>query len=194
MTSWGFFFFLPVKQQEFHWPKTKWLFWAHITELFSVYLADPVWEALFFWCVCGGEPAEPGPGENKANWSRKCHFLTLSRQDLDQKESARNTTRKESTLKAAEQLTIAFAIKRETSRCVTLFRNAERSSTLHMLLVDVGPRRRLVLCLVILSYGYDSLQMAINYPWMTILYTSIHAALYILAQGDMKNTVGDVRT
>lgn len=47
----------------------------------------------------GVEPAEPGPGENKANWSRKCHFLTLSWADLDQKECVRNTKRKESTLK-----------------------------------------------------------------------------------------------
>lgn len=27
----------------------------------------------------GAEPAEPGSGENDANWSRKCRFLTLSR-------------------------------------------------------------------------------------------------------------------
>lgn len=61
-----------------------------------------------------------------------------------------------------------------------------------MLLVDVGPWRRLVLCLVILNYGYDSLQMAINYPRVMILCTLFHAMLYILARG--KNMVGDVRT
>lgn len=186
----GDLFFLPVKIKNF----TDWRQNNHITWLFSAYLAGPVRGTLFSWCMCvgGGEPAEPWPGENKGNWSRKCHFLTQP--DLDQKESVRSTNRKESTLKRAEQLTITSAIKRETSRCVTLFRNVERSSTLHMLLVDAGPWRRLVLCLVIRNYGYDSLQMAINYPWMMILYTSIHAVLYISAWGDVKNMVGDVMT
>lgn len=119
----------------------------------------------------GVEPAEPGPGENKANWSRKCHFLTLSQADLDQKESVRNTKRKESTPKGAERLSVTFTIKRETSRCVTLFRNAERSSTLHMLLVDVRPGRTLAFCHVIPNCGCDSLQMAINYPLMMIWHT-----------------------
>lgn len=112
------------------------------------------------------EPAEPGPGENKANWSRKCHFLTLSQADVDQKESERHTKCKESALKGAQRLSVTFAIKRETSRCATLFRNAERSSTLHMLLVDAGPGRTLAFCHVILNYGNDSLEAAKkkNYP------------------------------
>lgn len=192
MTSWVFYiyrenFFNLSKTKKCHWVKAKWLFWAHITGLLSVFLAGPFWEAFQMKTVffagrgAGGgigreeglvlEPAEPGPGENKANWSRKCHYLTLSQADVDQKESECNTKCKESALKGAQRPSVTFAIKRETSRCATFFRNAERSSTLHMLLVDVGPGRTLAFCHVILSYGNDSLQMALNHPWMMISHT-----------------------
>lgn len=66
--------------------KAKWLFWAHITGLVLVFLAGPFWEAFQMKCVLG-EPAERGTGKNKANWSRKCHSLTLSQGDFNQKHS-----------------------------------------------------------------------------------------------------------
>lgn len=163
MMSWRCFFFIYLWNARISLTEDKVII---LSTHHWVVLCVPGWSLLrglsfsvsyfFLGCVCvgegwGGEPAEPGPDENKTNWSRKCHFLTFNQQDLDQKESVRNTNRKEPTLKGAEQLTITFAIKRETSRCVTLFRNAECSSTLHMLLVNVGPWRRMVLCLVILN-------------------------------------------
>lgn len=64
--------------------KAKWLFWAHISGLLLVVLAGPFWESNE---MCFGEPAERGTGENKANWSRKCHSLTLSQGDFNQKHS-----------------------------------------------------------------------------------------------------------
>lgn len=175
MTSWGFFRYLfnlsktknatDRKQSDYFKATHHWIVLRVPGCSLLRGLSNKMFLCFFFFLGgVGVEPAEPGPGENKAKWSRKCHFLTLSQGDLNQKESVRNTKRKESTLKGAEQLSVTFTIKGEASRCVTLFRNAERSSTLHVLLVDVGPGRTLAFCHVILNYGYDLLRMAINYP------------------------------
>ena len=58
-----------------------------------IVLSDSGWSLwrVFSNEMCFGEPAERGTGENKANWSRKCHSLTLRQQAFNQKHRQRTT-------------------------------------------------------------------------------------------------------
>lgn len=86
-------------------------------------------ERPFKWSVFWGEPAEHGPGKNKANWSRKCHFLTLSWGRVQPETvSVRHQMYIVGT-KWTKGLSVTSAIKQGIPRCVTLFRNAECWST-----------------------------------------------------------------
>lgn len=81
--------------------------------------------------MCCGEPAECGTGENKANWSRKCHALTLSQGDFNQKPSQCMTLNVAFTVgtKWTKWLSVISAIKQEIVYSVTLFRTVGCSST-----------------------------------------------------------------
>lgn len=102
--------------------KAKWSFWTHITGLFLVVLAGPFWESFQMKCV-SGEPAEHGTSENKANWSRKSHSLTLSLGDFNQKHRLCTTLNVCVGTKWTKWLSVTSAIKQEIVYSDTLFRN-----------------------------------------------------------------------
>lgn len=110
-------------------------------------------ERTFKWSVFWGEPAEHGPGKVKANWSRKCHFLTLSRGRLQPE-----------TVSAQHQMYIVGTkwtkglspIKQGIPCCVTLFRNAECSSaycTCYSWMLGLGG------CFVMSSWTRDGIRL-----------------------------------
>lgn len=118
--------------------------------------------------MCFGEPAERGTRENKANWSRKCHSLTLGQGDFNQEHSRCTDTK---CIYLARNWLNGFLLhlqlnKKYSTVFYTLFRNVGEQK--HIIHVHSAWRRTSYV--IFLPHQRCIVKSATNDPWIMHLH------------------------